>query len=364
MIGGIENHVFSLYKHVSSDEKYKNYEFMNLSFNPIEDKKIFVNNNFYIISIRTFFLFGNNYPIPTVYSFFKFIVEIIKFKPDLIHTHNRYVISTWIAIFYAYIFKIKTVHTEHAANDNWFENKIVSNFSKMLDKTIARFMLKKVDILTSVSTAVKNYLLNSFGLKSTVIYNFYNADDAYKVKKSISRNNVHNKSSRTSVLFGGRLVSSKGYTLMLDVINRYTKNDLAFMIVGKGSNKVEKEIRSFCKNHKDRVTFYGELNHIEFLKKMVNSDIYLNLSYLEGLSTTIMEAMFFNKKIIATKIEPNRELLRNYKNAILVEHNVESIISAIGKIKNSKLSKPNKDILSLYRIDSIAKQYMKIYKKL
>ena len=127
-------------------------------------------------------------------------------------------------------------------------------------------------------------------------------------------------------------------------------------MVGEGPGK--KDVIRFLDKYPTRLKYIGVLKHKKLLKLLSKSDIFVNLSSLEGLSTTIMEAMYLGMFIIASDIAPNREILKEYRNKSLisVSNNIQLDFKRI--IKRMSIRQDNAIVFTLK--DAVS-HYLKIY---
>ena len=69
------------------------------------------------------------------------------------------------------------------------------------------------------------------------------------------------------------------------------------------------------------VHYLGYQNHENSIKLIRGSDMLIQPSIHEGISTTLLEAMFCKTPIITTAVGGNLELFEHQTNGLLVEHN-------------------------------------------
>ncbi len=89
------------------------------------------------------------------------------------------------------------------------------------------------------------------------------------------------------------------------------------------------------------------------------SNLIISSSLQEGLPLSILEAMHFNKQIIALNIRGNSDLLNNYKKGILVS-NIDLLIKEIINTKNKEDITYKYD-LSKYKVENVIESVKDIY---
>jgi glycosyltransferase involved in cell wall biosynthesis len=319
-----------------------------------------INNKFSIRKVKTILIFGKQYPVITPSSLIRFVKEINNFKPNIIHTHNRYMISTWIGILYGVFRKIPILHTEHAHTKNNFSSKFATYIATFLDNTIVRFLLKRANQITAVSNSVKAYLESDFHIHNTALtYNFVNPKELSKQNEENHNLQIPHSNQKKLITFIGRLVETKGISRFLETTEACQfYPDLLFLVVGEGP--YQKSVQSHAKELTN-LHYLGSCTHEKCLQVIKKSEVIVNLSSLEGLSTTLLEASYFNKKILATNIPPNLELLESYQNVEFVSPG-ESIKDHLMKLVNKPLAK-QQNWNTKYSLETTASIYKDLYAK-
>ena len=111
------------------------------------------------------------------------------------------------------------------------------------------------------------------------------------------------------------------------------------------------------------VTLIDWIDQKDFIKILINSDIYIQSSVSEGMPRTIVEAMALQMPIISTKVGSIEGVIENDTNGLLVSTDEEEIIRTIMKmgsseILRSKLAKQaRKDVIEKYEWNSVFNKY-------
>ena len=105
----------------------------------------------------------------------------------------------------------------------------------------------------------------------------------------------------------GRLEQQKNHGFLLDAIRQV--NDAHLVIAGEGwlRQEIEHKIQQFGLN--DRVTLLGNISNTQVRELLSASDLYVFPSKFEGMSNALLEALATGIPILASDIEPNREVL-------------------------------------------------------
>ena len=140
---------------------------------------------------------------------------------------------------------------------------------------------------------------------------------------------------------------------------------MIMIIVGNGPEENKVKLAS---KQQENLHYLGYLPPEKTIPLLRGSDVLIQPSLIEGISSTILEAMACKTAIIATDIGGNKELLTNRKTGILVENHNEilrsvnelfSDITFQESIVQNALSEVQK-----YDWQNVGKQYLQLYSKL
>lgn len=162
-------------------------------------------------------------------------------------------------------------------------------------------------------------------------------------------------------------------TFLLAAKNLCKKSNIFYFIVaGDGSQK--KELLNFVSknNLKSKIKFVGLLNKNEMIKFYNSIDIYVSTSLSDGgLSSSIAEAMSFERLVMVTNNSDNKKWIKNEKNGFLFENrNVDQLVDLIlTKIKDKKniikIAESARDLITKkYSYNKEMLEVEKIYKDL
>ncbi len=94
--------------------------------------------NGYRVIVLPAFELVKNFPVPRIWSpkFWQAFREIKAFEGDIVQTHTRFFLSSFIGGIYAKLYGKKWVHIEHGSGYVVSENQLVVSLSRMFDWTI------------------------------------------------------------------------------------------------------------------------------------------------------------------------------------------------------------------------------------
>lgn len=158
-------------------------------------------------------------------------------------------------------------------------------------------------------------------------YKKYNKN-VIKVNNSIvlpeedySSKNIHNP---VRLLFVGRLSKVKGIENIIRAIDNY-QEDISLTIVGDGEEA--ENLKSLVGSN--RISFRGALKPNQVKDEMIQADILIMNSVVEGKPMTIIEAMSYGMPIITTDVGGISELVEFGENAAITDGSVEQIQDGI-----------------------------------
>jgi glycosyltransferase involved in cell wall biosynthesis len=231
---------------------------------------------------------------------------------DLVHLHNSN-----IPVIHS---SLPTIVTEHGTMQGYVNNRkaldlqslVVKAFSRMY-VSIDRKVIEGANKVIAVSNACARELQDYYGIKDVdVVYNGVDTNFFIPAEEKEWKDPY--------VLYTGRLSPEKG---LLDLIEsaKYMCQDYPetkFVIIGRGP--LERRLRKLVHNLNlnKSISFLGYMNQNTLVKYYQNAMVYVLPSYIEGLSTTLLEAMSCGIPTIATNIAANSEVVVDNETGILV----------------------------------------------
>ncbi len=325
-IGGIAQHVQGLKK------------FLKNNGHQVE---IISSENTFTIPIK-----GLKNPSFMISSFLK---SKFKKNQDIVHAHN---IPAALAMKNTVGKKILSLHGIFSQQIDELHGKITGDISKKYEKDA----LKWADAITVVSKEAFDYYVN-------LGYNVYQIPNAIDISSFTSN---EDRRYQKQIIFAGRLSHEKGINLLIELAQKLPlETDLIIL----GSGPEEKKIQNLIKIQKN-VHFLGYQNKEKTISLIRGSDILIQPSLNEGISSTILEAMTCKTLVIATNVGGNQELITDNETGFLVNSNSTSQI--IEKI-NYVLSNPLKlEVITnnafthvkQYDWNVIGKKYLNLYQKI
>ena len=246
---------------------------------------------------------------------FKSIYELLNIckslKPDIIHLHSSKagVIGRFVSLFYK---KAVVFYTPHAYS---FLRKDISYLKKEFYYYIEKYTSKFFGGTTIACGDSEFEYGKKFG-KTLLVRNGINIETiSDKFKRKIIKNN------RLVIGIIGRISHIKNPWLF----NNIAKNnpDIDFLWIGDG------ELRDAITSQ--NITITGWLNRENIFDYLNQLDIYIQTSLWEGLPIAPLEAMAFQKPILATNIIGNKDIVKHGETGFLFtnENDIQEFIEAL-----------------------------------
>lgn len=274
-----------------------------------------------------------------------------KFKKgnDIVHAHN---LPSALPMKHASGKKILTLHGIYSKQVDVLHGQTTGKISSSYEKDA----LTWADAVTVISSEAYDYY-TKLGFKVSLVPNAIDISLLPQKKEKL-----YDK----QIIFAGRLSKEKGILDLLEMSKKLPK-DMHLLILGSGPE--EEKVREATKAQPN-IHLMGYVPKERTISLMRGSDVLVQPSITEGISSTILEAMACNVPIIATNVGGNRELLTHDKNGILLEPHspqqlLEEIIVLVGDKKKSEgLCKEAFSHVQKYDWSRVGKLYLDIYESL
>jgi len=291
-IGGIAQHVQGLTKFL----KQHNHKV-----------EIISSENTFTIPIK-----GLKNPSFMISSFLK-----AKFKKDqdIVHAHN---IPSALAMKNTTGKKVLSLHGVFSQQINQLHGKTTANISEKYEKDALRW----ADAITVISKEAYDYY-------SKLGYNVFQVPNAIDISSlEINADRRYQK----QVIFAGRLSREKGIDSLVSIAQKLS-DEIHLIILGTGPE--EQKIKDLVKTRKN-IHFLGYQNKKETISLIRGSDILIQTSLQEGISSTLLEAMACKTAIIASNVGGNKELVENGITGIIIEpQDTNSFVQQIINLLNN-----------------------------
>ena len=273
-----------------------------------EAKKILKKNKINFKNIG--FLPGEKNIFYEIKFLFKFILELKKYNPDIVHGISLK--GVLYSCIYSKIFKVKKLICFITGMGYFFTNKLKAyeKFLKYLILFIIKISLKpRKNLLILENKTDKNFFIKVIKIKKKkiVIFNGAGVD--------LKKFNIDNKKKKI-ILFPARVLIEKGINEFLFSAMMLTKKhpDWKFHVVGTLNYK-KKQNQHIKKINQKNITFFGY--HKKVYKLFNQSSIVCLPSYREGFPKSLIEACGSGCAIVTTNVPGCRDAIINNFNGYL-----------------------------------------------
>lgn len=261
------------------------------------------------------------------------VIKILKLENiDIVYINVSNLITVALASFFA---KKKII---------WHVREVIK------DNLLGRFHIKIIEKLSS--TIICNSKISAWGFtKATIIPNGIDFSKVNQIRTNKEiRKEIGINNEVVITIIGSitkNLAVNKGYYFFIDlckeIINRGLNYQFSFWIIGDDNyKKPPKDEKTKLENYAKQLHIFNYCKFLGFKKniyEIVNaSDIIISPNLKpEGFGRTIIEAWSLGKPVVASKIPPNTNIIKDGFNSLLAEgNNKEDFADKICLLLNDK----------------------------
>jgi glycosyltransferase involved in cell wall biosynthesis len=312
-----------------------------------------------------------NFSILDSLYFIKKLYQILKHSQyDLIHLNSSNTLISAISVWFLKV-KPKFLFTFHGLS---FLDKNYSAFPglKWIVKIYFKIFSMNVDECVFVSSGNKiESIQSNITDKGVVIYNGLDLKENDFLTKEearifISKKCNHDLKNNFVIGSTGRLAYPKNYAFLItnfdSIKSKYP--GIKLVIIGDGPDL--SKLKALVKNHKCEkdIFFAGAIK--ESHKYIKAFDIFTLPSRYEGLSISLIEAIFAGIPILASDVGGNVEVVGENCNQLYQLDDISDYLQKLEYIKNNydSIKKSNNKRKELFLLDGMVDSYIKVYKDL
>ena len=217
-----------------------------------------------------------------------------KFKPDIIHSHHLWIVSSMARRLFP---NIPMVTTCHGSDLRQFQN-----CPHLQERVLIG--CRKIDVVMALSEAQKNEIVRLYNLspkKIIIVGAGYNDSLFYSDTKP--------NPDPVQLVYAGKLSNAKGVPWLLRALQSIRSPAWQLNLLGSGSGEEKEHCLGLAKELGEKVRVYGALSQKGLAKIMRHSHILVLPSFYEGLPLVILEALASGCRIVATDLPGTTELL-------------------------------------------------------
>lgn len=270
----------------------------------------------------------HNYPIPKFWrmDFWGLWNEALASQPTHIVSRTRFFFTSLMAWRVASAHRLPWLHIEHGSDFAQFNGRFKTALGKLYDVVLGRFVLRHADGIVGNSQASANFVRKLSGRTDCQV--IYRGANIKAIEESVPRHDLRAKHpDKTIIAFIGRLIDGKGARDLITAIDRLQRRDIVCLIIGGGPEEARLKKMTGEYDLADHIVFFGNLPFNEAIGTIKVADIVVNPSYTEGLPTSVTEAAFCQKAIIATDVGGTSEVLSGNNDGFLIPPRRPDIIA-------------------------------------
>ena len=218
------------------------------------------------------------------------------FKPDLIHSHHLWIVSSLTRRLFPHI---PLVTTCHGSDLRQFQN------CKHLQGMVLRGC-RKIDFVMALSQAQKDEIIRLYDIAADRIIVTgagYNDTFFYPTQKP--------DPDPVQLVYAGKLSNAKGVPWFLRALAAIRFPEWQLNLVGSGSGDEKEYCLRLTEKLGTKVIVHGALPQESLAKILRQSHILVLPSFFEGLPLVILEGLASGCRIVATDLPGVKELIGN-----------------------------------------------------
>lgn len=251
------------------------------------------------------------------YLYFKVFKQAIKQEgaPDVLYAH--YLGYMKYAILFGKKYNIPTIGLEH-----W--SKLAAKQIQPDMLSLARQIYPQLNQLITVSSFLKSNIKKNIDVHNIqVVPNLLGEEFTYR-----SNNTKHS----FTIVSAGRLVSSKGFDLLIDAVHQIQTllpNEWKLLIIGGGEMKATLQEQINTLHLQEHIQLVGPQTKAEIVRLFQQSDLFALPSQMETFGVVYIEALACGLPIIATDCGGPKDIVKIENGLLIPNEDVDALGNAI-----------------------------------
>ena len=221
---------------------------------------------------------------------------IERFKPDIIHSHHLWIVSSLTRQLFP---NIPMVTTCHGSDLRQFQNcthlqEMVLEGCQKIDFTMALSQAQKNEISSLYNLAPEQIIIAGAGYNDSLFY-------------TDSKPNPN----PVKLVYAGKLSNAKGVPWFLRALRSIKFPPWQLHLVGSGTGKEKEQCLRLALELEGRVHVHGALPQEDLAKIFRQCHILALPSFFEGLPLVILEGLASGCRVLATDLPGTKEIIGN-----------------------------------------------------
>ena len=287
---------------------------------------------------------------------FRCFLKVLRWKPDIVHLHA--IGPSFVAPFFR-LFGLKVVYTHHGQDYNrakwgWFA-KAILRLSEFVGTTFSNCVIVISDLL-------ENWLSEKYHCKRT-----FRINNGVTLQPTLSQEvadkwlDKYGLKGKRYIFALGRFVKEKGFHDLIAAYKKANLNDIPLVIAGTADFESGYAEKMKADAAEVGAILPGYIHGEELQAVFENASLFVIPSYHEGLPIVLLEALGYNRNVIASDIPANMEVPLP-EECFYELGDVDELAKKIQHFMDNPIERDFKRIvLRYYDWDVIADRTMKLY---
>ena len=217
-----------------------------------------------------------------------------KFRPDIIHSHHLWIVSSMARQLFPNIPMVTTCHGS--------DLRQYQNCPHLQERVLIG--CRKIDVVMALSEAQRAEIIRYYNLapeKIIVAGAGYNDSMFYFDTKP--------NPDPVQMVYAGKLSNAKGVPWLLRALRSISMPEWQLHILGSGTGEENEQCIMLTKELGEKVHIHGALPQMSLAEILRRAHILVLPSFYEGLPLVILEGLASGCRIIATDLPGTREIL-------------------------------------------------------
>ena len=237
-------------------------------------------------------------------------------------------------------------------------------------KFLQQKYVKRISRFIAVSNATKELIRKQLKIDAEIDL-VYNGVDT-QLFCPPTKTEVEKKHSRPTVVYVGRMMAKKGLHVLIKAMPEVLRffPETRFLFVGGGNVPLYKEVIGKMGIPKKNFSFVGHVGYFERPKILCEATVFVNPSFFENCSLSILEAMSCSSAVVASDVGGNPEIIESGKNGLLTpvfedKRLAESIISLLDDENfNKEIGREaRRTVVRSFSSEKCAEETYKVYRQ-
>ncbi len=218
----------------------------------------------------------------------KLTEAIERWRPDLIHSHHLWILTSLTRQLFP---DIPLITSCHGSDLRQFQN------CAHLQSTVIKGC-KDIDAVCALNLGQKESIQNLYGIEPHKIHVTsagYNSERFYLPNQPSPKKPVQ-------ILYAGKLSNAKGVPWLLKALINIPNKSFIFHLVGDSHGAEKEEILALANKLNGNIKIHGKIEHGQLANLMRQTDLFVLPSFYEGLPLVLLEALACGSRIIATAL--------------------------------------------------------------